>query len=112
MISFTLEELKGVPNDVVSGYTKRTTEDGKEVYDVTYKTPDIFPIVRIYFFLRCFLLQQFTDDGQFKLAENPATRKRAYEGYESRLSINVPLLDKALALRRKIASLLGYKTWY
>src|SRR6266540_1562383 len=110
VISFTLEELKGVPKDVVSGYTKRTTEDGKEVYDVTYKTPDIFPIVRIY--LRCFLFQSFTNNGQFKLAENPATRKRAYEGYESRLSINVPLLDKALALRRKIASLLVYKTWY
>ena len=46
MISLTAEELKGVPKDVVSGYTKRTTEDGKEVYDATYKTPDIFPIVR------------------------------------------------------------------
>jgi len=34
------------------------------------------------------------------------------EGYESRLAINVPLLDKALELRRRIASLLGYKTWY
>ncbi len=44
VVSFTLEELKGVPEDVVSGYTKRT-EDGKEVYDVTFKTPDIFPIV-------------------------------------------------------------------
>ena len=33
------------------------------------------------------------------------------EGFESRLAINVPLLDKALELRRRIASLLGYKTW-
>lgn len=47
MVTFTTEELKGVPHDVVSGYTKRTTEDGKEVYDVTYKTPDIFPLVRV-----------------------------------------------------------------
>jgi hypothetical protein len=45
VITFTAEELKGVPKDVVSGYTKRTTEDGKEVSDATYKTPDIFPIV-------------------------------------------------------------------
>lgn len=44
MITFTEEELKGVPKDVISGYTKRA-QDGNEVYDVTYKTPDIFPIV-------------------------------------------------------------------
>ena len=33
------------------------------------------------------------------------------EGYESRLAVNVPLLDKVLELRRRIASILGYKTW-
>jgi Zn-dependent oligopeptidase len=49
---------------------------------------------------------------KLKFAENPATRKKAQEGYEDRLKINVSLLDKALELRRKIASLLGYKTWY
>ena len=43
-VSFTLEELKGVPEDVISGYAKRTV-DGKELYDVTHKTPDIFPLV-------------------------------------------------------------------
>jgi hypothetical protein len=43
-ISFTLEELKGVPEDVISGYTKRT-EGGKELYDVAHKTPDIYPLV-------------------------------------------------------------------
>jgi hypothetical protein len=45
VVSFTLEELKGVAEDVISGYAKRT-EDGKELYDVTHKTPDIFPVVR------------------------------------------------------------------
>lgn len=44
-VTFTLEELKGVPEDVISGYTKRT-DGGKDVYDVTFKTPDIFPLVR------------------------------------------------------------------
>ncbi|KAA1469830.1 metallopeptidase MepB [Dentipellis sp. KUC8613] len=90
VVSFTLEELKGVPADVVSGYTKRT-ENGKELYDVTHKTPDIFPL--------------------FKYAENPETRRRAHESYDDRLAINVPLLDRALELRRKCAALLGYKTW-
>ncbi|KAF8349335.1 metallopeptidase MepB [Amanita rubescens] len=90
VVTFTKEELKGIPEDVVSGYTKRTEGD-KEVYDVTFKTPDIFPV--------------------FKFAENPETRRRAYEGHESRLQINVPLLDKAITLRRTIAKKLGYKTW-
>ncbi|KAF8225878.1 metallopeptidase MepB [Tricholoma matsutake] len=90
VITFTEDELKGVPKDVISGYTKRT-EGSKDVYDVTYKTPDIFPV--------------------FKFAENPETRKRAQEGHESRLAINVPILSKALDLRRKIAKILGYDTW-
>lgn len=50
-VSFTHEELKGVPEDVVSGYTKQD-KDGKELYDVTFKTPDIFPLVRFYRILR------------------------------------------------------------
>ena len=49
---------------------------------------------------------------QFKFAENPKTRKRAIEGYEARLAVNVPLLDRTLEIRRRIGSLLGYKTWY
>ncbi|KAH6893805.1 Metalloprotease [Coprinopsis sp. MPI-PUGE-AT-0042] len=91
--NFNEEKVKNAQRsakDVVSGYTKRE-ENGKTVYDVTYKTPDIFPI--------------------FKFAESPQTRQRAQEGHESRLEINVPLLDKALSLPCRIASLLGYKTW-
>ncbi|KAI0004463.1 Metalloprotease [Russula compacta] len=89
-VSFTLEELKGVPKDVISGYAKRT-EDGKELYDVTHKTPDIFPV--------------------FKNAQSAETRRRAYESFEARLELNAPLLDRALELRRNIAALLGYKSW-
>ncbi|KAJ7784621.1 metallopeptidase MepB [Mycena metata] len=89
-VSFTKEELTGVPADVISGYTKRT-EGSAEVYDVTFKTPDIFPI--------------------FKFASRPETRQRAYEGHESRLAINVPLVEKFLALRRQIAKVLKYPTW-
>jgi metallopeptidase MepB len=53
----------------------------------------------------------FDHVSQFKLAENAEARRRAHEGYESRLAANVPLLDRAIGLRRKIADLLGYKTW-
>ncbi|KAJ7366807.1 metallopeptidase MepB [Mycena albidolilacea] len=90
IISFTKEELDGVPADVISGYAKRT-EGSVELYDVTFKTPDIFPI--------------------FKFATRPETRQRAYEGHESRLEINVPLVEKFLGLRRQIAKVLKYPTW-
>lgn len=106
-VSFTLEELKGVPNDVVSGYTKRE-EVGKTLYDVTFKTPDVVPVVRFYPTLRVPMADLIL---KFKFAENPETRRQAYEGYENRLAINAPLLDKVLNLRRKIAILLGYSTW-
>ena len=44
VVTFTEDELKGVPKDVVSGYTTRS-EDGKVLFDVTYKWPDINPVV-------------------------------------------------------------------
>jgi Zn-dependent oligopeptidase len=107
-IAFTAEELKGVPEDVVSGFTKRS-ENSKDFYEVTFKTPDIFPVVRTISLLP--ILTHVLMVLQFKFAENPDTRKRAFEAYESRLQINVPVLDKILELRRKIADILGYATW-
>ncbi|KIJ66993.1 hypothetical protein HYDPIDRAFT_174274 [Hydnomerulius pinastri MD-312] len=89
-ITFTREELDGVPDDVVSGYTKRTEGD-KELYEVTFKTPDIFPI--------------------FKYANSPNTRQSAHEAYEARLAINVGHLNTAIRLRREIAEILKYDSW-
>jgi Peptidase family M3 len=48
---------------------------------------------------------------QFKHAHDPETRKRALQASESKLEINVPLLTKALDLRRRLAALMNYKTW-
>lgn len=45
VVSFTRAELEGVPADVMSGYTKRT-EGAHEVFDVPFRTTDIFPVVR------------------------------------------------------------------
>ena len=112
-MSFTLEELEGVPEDVISGFTKRTDESGKEVYDVTHKTPDIFPIVCTYPFppTEPLVTQRDSSPFQFKFAQLPLTRQLAYESYEDRLKINTPIFEKMLGLRRQIASLLGYDTW-
>ncbi|KAH9891674.1 Metalloprotease [Cubamyces lactineus] len=89
-VTFTLEELKGVPEDILSGYTKRT-EGNKEVYVVTFKLTDFGPVTRF--------------------AENPETRRIMYEAFEDRLAVNVPVLSAVLDRRREIAKLLGYQTW-
>ncbi len=49
--------------------------------------------------------------SQFKYAEDPETRRVAYEKFENRLAINKPVMSKFLDLRRQIAKLLGYPTW-
>jgi hypothetical protein len=112
VVKFTLEELEGVPADVISGYTQHT-EGSKELYHATFKTPDIFPIVSISLICIKLPFVAFTLFSilQFKFAQNPATREKAYQSYEARLEINAPLLNKALDLRRRIAKLLGYPTW-
>ncbi|KAH9481084.1 Thimet oligopeptidase [Psilocybe cubensis] len=98
-ISFTKEELKGVPEGTLSGYSKRTVtsvnESGEEIeteqYIVSFKGPDYSPVMGF--------------------AENAATRKRIHEAVSSRLAVNVPIISKIINLRRKIALLLGYKNW-
>ncbi|KDR70652.1 hypothetical protein GALMADRAFT_75898 [Galerina marginata CBS 339.88] len=89
-ITFTEEELAGVPEYIISGYTKRTYQ-GKDVYDVKFKNTDIGPILQF--------------------AEDPEVRKRAQESNESQLEVNVPIFAKIMELRRKVAGLLGYKNW-
>jgi Zn-dependent oligopeptidase len=90
-VSFSLADLDGIPHDVVNGYPKRTGEDGKDVYDVPFKTTDIFPVL--------------------KFAKNSKTRQLASEAFESRLAHNTPLLDRAIEIRQKIADMLGYTNW-
>ncbi|CAE6414068.1 unnamed protein product [Rhizoctonia solani] len=87
-ITFTREELKGVPEDVLNGYT---VAEGTDQLTVTFKTPDILPL--------------------FKYAQNPKTRERAHIAFENRLEINIPLLARAIELRRQCAAILGYETW-
>ncbi|KAG6380299.1 hypothetical protein JVT61DRAFT_8408 [Boletus reticuloceps] len=89
-ISFTREELDGVPEDVISGFTQRTEGDNV-LYDVTFKTPDIEPVL-----------------GR---ASNPSTRKAAHTAHEGRLAVNVTPLRTILQLRKEIAEILQYGSW-
>ncbi|KAI9567715.1 hypothetical protein HD554DRAFT_2205377 [Boletus coccyginus] len=83
-------ELEGVPEDVISGYTQRTEGD-RVLYDVTFKTPDIWPL--------------------FDRASNPSTRQAAHTAHGARLAVNVGPLSTILRLRKEIAEVLQYDSW-
>lgn len=80
---FTKDELEGVPEDVISEFE---TVDGK--LKMTYKYPDLFPVL--------------------KYAVHQDTRKRAYNGNQSKCASNGALLEEMVRIRCKKAQLLGY----
>lgn len=84
---FTLEELDGVPQDVIDGFEK--TEDGK--YKMTFKYPELFPVL--------------------KYAKNQQTRKTAFNGNQNKNPENAEILKKLVEGRFKFAKLLGYDTY-
>lgn len=81
---FTREELDGVPESTVE-----TFEREGDKYKVTFKYPDYLPTM--------------------KYAKSAATRKRMYEGYETRVPENRALVKEAVKLRAEVAKLMGYK---
>lgn len=80
---FTVEELAGVPQDVLSLLKK----DG-EKYFLTFKYPDLFPTL--------------------KYCTNAATRQKVFIANENKCNQNVPLFKEAIVLRDEAARLLGY----
>ncbi|CAI5757903.1 unnamed protein product [Candida verbasci] len=86
-VAFTIEELDGVPQDVIDSYEK--LDDGK--LKVIFNYPDIIPL--------------------FKHANNSNTRKVANLAYSNRVSENDPILTEIIKIRFKIAKLLGYETY-
>lgn len=86
-IWFSVEELKGVPEDIVSGFEKR--EDGKLA--MTFKTPDFVPVIQY--------------------AILPETRRRASLGYDSKAAVNIPILEEIIALRQQACEALGKSNW-
>ncbi len=85
---FTADELKGIPTSSMAAF--QVTPQG--TYRVTLKYPD-YRAVMMY-------------------AKNEDTRRRMYVAYNNRQAdTNTTLLEKAIILRQKIASELGYATW-
>lgn len=89
-LTFTLEELAGVPESVIDQFEK-VTEDGQEKYRVTFKYPDILPVL--------------------KYAKEEATRKTAYIENQNKVPENVPILNEIVDIRFKLAKLLNYETY-
>lgn len=87
-VEFARKELVGVPADEMARLRK--APGGRLV--VTLSEPDYFAI----------------EDN----ATLESTRRRVFSAFSNRVADkNVPLLESAIELRGKIATLLGYKTW-
>lgn len=89
-LPFTADELEGVPESVMEQFEK-TEEDGVEKFKVTFKYPDILPVL--------------------KYAKNQETRKSALIANLNKVPQNAEILDKIIRIRYKIAKLLGYPTY-
>ncbi|PQE33266.1 Peptidase family M3 protein [Rutstroemia sp. NJR-2017a WRK4] len=87
-IWFTLKELDGVPEDVISGLEKGTGENEGKL-KLSFKYTDLFPAL--------------------KFAKDPETRRKVFMANENKLPANVPLFRETIILRDEAARLLGYK---
>ena len=88
-IWLTLEQLEGVPQDVLNGLKqgqKGTPTEGK--LWLTFKYPDLFPVQ--------------------KYCKHQETRHQVFIANENKCNINIDLFKEALVLRDEAARLLGY----
>ncbi|KAL9046651.1 MAG: hypothetical protein Q9214_000559, partial [Letrouitia sp. 1 TL-2023] len=83
---FTSEELAGVPQDVLTGFTKGEGENAAKLR-MTFKYPDLFPTL--------------------KYCTNDETRKKIFIANENKCNQNAPLFRDAITLRDEAARLLG-----
>jgi oligopeptidase A len=96
-----LEELSGVPDDVIQSARAQAEAEGKEGYKLTLKMPSYLPVM------------QFADSS--------ALRETLYKAYSTRASDQSPaefarfdnsaVMQEILALRLEEAQLLGYRNF-
>lgn len=89
-VAFTKDELDGVSETIMQQFEK-ISDNGVEKYKVTFKYPDILPVL--------------------KTANNPETRKRAFASDQNKVEENTTLFLETLKLRNQLAELLGYSTY-
>ncbi|CCF57664.1 hypothetical protein KAFR_0D00180 [Kazachstania africana CBS 2517] len=92
LIAFTREELDGVSDAVFEQFEKFIDEEtGEEKFKVTFKYPDIFPVL--------------------KTAKNPETRRKAFLADQNKVPQNEDLFVETLKLRNELATTLNYSTY-
>ncbi|CAH2354644.1 saccharolysin [[Candida] railenensis] len=84
----TKEQLKGVPEATVKQFEEEKGDDGETLYKVTFKYPDILPVL--------------------KYAQNQQTRKEAFIADANKVKQNDPLLLDLIKYRFELAQVLGY----
>ncbi|KAG2731595.1 hypothetical protein G9P44_005182 [Scheffersomyces stipitis] len=89
-ILFSKEELEGVPKSTVDSF-EQVDKDGVQLYKMTFKYPDIFPVSGF--------------------ANNETTRKTVYLGNGDKCKANNVILEEIIALRYKLAKLLGFNSF-
>ncbi|MBI3552514.1 MAG: Zn-dependent oligopeptidase [Elusimicrobia bacterium] len=85
-----LEDLKGLPDDIIKRLQQNQTPDGK--IRVTLKYPDYIPFMK------------YADNGELRRQLQLKYQNRAVEK-------NLPILSEALRLRDQSAKLLGYSSF-
>ena len=88
---YTKDELENVPEDVIKQFDEVKEEDGSVKYKMTFKYPDLFPVL--------------------KYAKNEETRKSAFTADQNKCPENAELLIKAVKIRAELSQLLGYKNF-
>lgn len=87
-IVFSKDELKGMSQSQLENLVKVDDDTFKANVGVTYQMYSVL-----------------------KYAPIESTRKKAFVARNSRAQENAPIIETVLKLRKKIAALLGYKTW-
>ncbi|EDO18942.1 hypothetical protein Kpol_2002p12 [Vanderwaltozyma polyspora DSM 70294] len=91
-IAFTKEELDGVSDAVMEQFEKfKDEKTGEEKFKVTFKYPDILPVL--------------------KSAKNPNTRKLAFNADQNKVPENEALFVDTLKLRNDLSTVLDYSNY-
>lgn len=88
---YTKEELEGISDDIIRQFEEVKQDDGSIKYKMTFKYPDLFPVL--------------------KYAKKPETRKSAFIADDSKCPDNAGILIEAVKLRAELSKLLGYNNF-
>ena len=93
-----LDELSGVPEDVLSAMREAAQADGKDGYKISLHFPSYFPIM------------QYADDRALRAQVYRANVTRASDLGDAALD-NTAIMQRLLAIRQRIAALLDYPNY-